>query len=198
MISFYNLSNHKPYKIFKKEYERALASKQKNIEAISISSYSHEANEVNSRFVNLKMIKQNEFIFFSNYESPKSEEFISHNQISALIFWNNTNFQIRMKAKIERTSKEFNNSYFLKRDKKKNALAISSKQSSKIRLYKDVEKNFLESLENDNLEMCPNYWGGYSFIPYYFEFWEGHKSRLNKRNVYERKNGKWHNFILQP
>ena len=35
-----------------------------------------------------------------------------------------------------------------------------------------------------NLFDRPSNWGGYSFKPYYFEFWEGHKSRLNKRNVY--------------
>ena len=44
----------------------------------------------------------------------------------------------------------------------------------------------------------PNFWGGYSFIPYYFEFWEGHESRLNKRDVYEMKSNEWEHGILQP
>ena len=68
--------------------------KQKNIEAISISSYSSK-QEVNSRYVNLKFVNNNEFIFFSNYKSPKSIEFDSHKQITALIYWCNTNTQIR-------------------------------------------------------------------------------------------------------
>ena len=53
-------------------------------------------------------------------------------------------------------------------------------------------------LKNDNLKDCPEYWGGYTFVPYYFEFWEGHESRLNKREVYEMRNGHWEHFILQP
>ena len=63
---------------------------------------------------------------------------------------------------------------------KKNALAISSSQSNKIESYKQVELNYQKSLDNDKLTDCPDYWGGFSFIPYYFEFWQGHQSRLNK------------------
>ena len=103
-----------------------------------------------------------------------------------------------MKAKINKTLREFNLKYFSERDEKKNALAISSSQSKKISSYDKVYENYNQSLNNDNLKDCPEYWGGYSFTPYYFEFWEGHKSRLNKRKVYEMKNGDWDHCILQP
>jgi len=198
MIEFNNISNETPYRIFKEKYEDSLKANQKIIEAICISSFSFEENEVNARFVNLKFVKDKEFIFFSNYESPKSRDFISHDQVTALIYWNATNVQIRMKAKIKKTSKEFNMEYFANRDIRKNALAISSKQSNKIASYEDVSVNHEKSLQKDNLEQCPEYWGGYSFIPYYFEFWEGHKSRLNKREVYEYQNNTWIHNYLQP
>ena len=179
-------------------YDRAQINGQNNIEAILISSYSHESNEVDSRFVNLKYIDNDKFIFFSNYQSPKSNQFMSHNQISAVLFWDSINIQIRIKALIEKTSKEFNQIYFSKRDKKKNALAISSNQSININSYSEVKKEFNETLLKQDLSVCPDYWGGYSFNPYYFEFWEGHESRLNKRDIYEIRNGKWHHSILQP
>tara|TARA_B100001057_G_scaffold126366_1_gene125160 strand:- start:30269 stop:30865 length:597 start_codon:yes stop_codon:yes gene_type:complete len=198
MIQFDNLSSEIPYKIFKEKYDNSLNAKQKVIEAVCISSFSSKKKEVNARFVNLKIIKEKEFIFFSNYESPKSQDFISHDQITALIYWNSTNVQIRMKAKIKKTSRDFNIEYFVKRDKKKNALAISSNQSNKIASYENVSANYEKSLHEDNLKQCPIYWGGYSFVPYYFEFWEGHESRLNKREVYEMKNNEWNYFILQP
>lgn len=198
MIDFFQISNEIPYRVLKQEYDKALNANQNNIEAICISSYSKNLNEVNSRFVNLKMINHDEFIFFTNYESPKAQEFTNHDQISASFFWSNTNVQIRMKARIKKTSNEFNNSYFAKRNIKKNALAISSNQSCVIDSYEDVKKNFSRSLDNDNLEKCPDYWGGYSFSPYYFEFWEGHMSRLNKRIAFKHINGKWSKFFLQP
>ena len=56
MIKFNNITQEPPYLIFKKKYDQALNLGQKNIEAISISSFSKEKNEVDSRFVNLKII----------------------------------------------------------------------------------------------------------------------------------------------
>lgn len=198
LIKFINDNSEAPYALLKRKYNAALKANQTNIEAISISSYSIQFNEVRSRFVNLKFIDNKEFIFFSNYQSPKAKDFLDHNQISALIYWNNINVQIRLKGIIKKTSKEFNNIYFQDRSKKKNALAISSSQSVPIESYESVVKKYNNVLKNDNLEKCPDYWGGYSFKPYYFEFWEGHETRLNKRNTYELKNNKWEHFVLQP
>ena len=198
MIEFIEPCKSEPYKKLSEFYKQASKKKQINIEAINISSYSKALNEVNSRYVNLKYVMNKEFIFFSNYESPKSNEFTEHNQMSAAIYWNSINVQIRMKAMIKRTSKSFNNKYFKNRSKDKNALAISSNQSNVVDSYESILKNYQHSLEFDNLNKCPSYWGGYSFIPYYFEFWEGHKFRINKRNSYTKKNSKWIQSILQP
>ena len=198
MIEFNNLNQEKPYQLLKERYDDAVDADQKSIEAISISSFNKEMSEVDSRFVNLKFITNDEFIFFSNYNSPKAAAFNSHMQIAALLYWSTTNVQIRMKAKIKRKSYEFNQKYFLERSKEKNALAISSNQSKTTDCYNTVKENFNRSLENDDLKKCPKYWGGYSFIPYYFEFWEGHKSRINKREVFDKIDGVWKHSFLQP
>ena len=198
MITFKELNQETPYLIFKEKYEDAVSSNQKNIEAVSISSYSIESKEVNSRFVNLKFVNDNNFIFFSNYDSPKSQEFKGHNQINALIFWDSINIQIRLKAVIKKTSNKYNQKYFFDRSEEKNALAISSTQSKSIDSYNQVKQNYNKSLKNDDLKKCPEFWGGYSFTPYYFEFWEGHESRLNKREVYEKSDDSWKHLILQP
>jgi len=198
MIKFNNLCKDSPYRIFKENYDAAIKASQLNIEALCVSSYSSGQNEVNSRFVNLKEINYDEFIFYSNYNSPKAKEFMNHNQISATIFWSNINIQIRMKAIIKKTPKEFNHAYFFTRDTKKNALAISSMQSRKIKSYNDVKENYMNSLKHDDLKSCPDYWGGFSFVPYYFEFWKGDESRINRREVYENSQGKWIHSFLQP
>ena len=198
MIQFNDLNQEMPYLVFQEKYKEAVDSKQKNVEAISISSYNKEISEVDSRCVNLKFVINDEFIFFSNYHSPKALSFNSHNQIAALVYWPNINVQIRMKAKIKKTTVEFNQKYFFDRSEEKNALAISSKQSKPINSYSQVKENYNKSLKNDDLKKCPEFWGGYSFAPYYFEFWEGHESRLNKREVYEKSDNMWKHLILQP
>ena len=198
MIQFNNLNQEIPYQLLKAKYDEAVDEGQKGIEAISISSFNKEISEVDSRYVNLKFISNDEFIFFSNYDSPKASSFNSHNQIAALLYWPSINFQIRMRAKIKRTTDEYNQNYFFNRSEEKNALAISSNQSKLIDSYNQVKENYNKSLKNDNLKKCPEFWGGYSFTPYYFEFWEGHESRLNKREVYEKSDDSWKHFILQP
>lgn len=198
MIAFKNLHQEIPYLIFKEKYKNAINAGQNNIEAMAISSFNIKKNEVDSRFVNLKLIDGNKFIFFSNYNSPKSIAFNSHKQISALFYWSSTNVQIRMKAKINKTSSKFNSQYFKERSIDKNALAISSNQSEIIDSFDEVTSRYKQTFETKDLSQCPSYWGGFLFIPYSFEFWQGHESRLNKREVYEKTNDSWKHFILQP
>ena len=198
MIQFNNVNQGIPYQLLKEKYDEAIDANQKVIEAISISSYNKGLNEIDSRYVNLKFIEDDEFIFFSNYNSPKAYSFNSHNQIAALVYWPSINVQIRMRAKIKRMTDEYNQNYFFNRSEEKNALAISSNQSKPIDSYNQVKENYNKSLKNDDLKKCPEFWGGYSFTPYYFEFWEGHESRLNKREVYEKSDGSWKHLILQP
>ena len=198
MIEFNNLNQEDPYILFKEKYEQALKAGQKAIEAISISSFNKQTAEVDSRYVNLKFVINDEFIFFSNYCSSKASAFNSHSQIAALLYWSSINVQIRMKAEIKTTSKEFNQKYFFDRSEEKNALAISSNQSKPIKSYSQVKENYNKSLESDDLKKCPEYWGGYSFIPYYFEFWEGHESRINKREVFDKIDSVWKHSFLQP
>jgi pyridoxamine 5'-phosphate oxidase len=198
MIEFIDLLKEKPYFKFKKIYNKALAANQKNIDAICIASYSAQNNYVDSRFVNLKSIHKNEFIFYTNYESPKAYQFKTHNQICVVIFWQNINTQIRIHANIRKIKTEESDDYFRKRSLKKNALSISSHQSQQIKSYQQVEDNYLNCINDKSLTIRPKYWGGYSFVPYYFEFWEGHESRLNKRDAFKLENDQWYHSFLQP
>ena len=198
MVDFINDCKEKPFVIFKDMYKKAIQNEQTEAQVISISSWSDDLRQVDSRYVNLKIVDNKNFIFFSNYKSSKAEQFKSHDQIAAMFYWSSINTQIRIKAKITKTSAEFNKKYFFHRSEEKNALAISSNQSKIIDSFETVQKNFEKSLKNDNLKECPKYWGGFSFTPYEIEFWEGNKYRLNKRNLYIKEDTTWNHFILQP
>ena len=199
MIEIRSINSSEPYKHFLRYYKMAIKKEQKSIDAINISSFNKNADEVFARYVNLKYIIDQQWIFFSNYNSRKALDFNTHNQISASIYWNSIDVQIRIKAIIKKTSNSFSNEHFKNRSAEKNALAISSQQSNTIRSYEDVIKNYQETFKGEeSLHQRPSYWGGYAFTPYYFEFWEGEKFRLNKRNIYEKKHNNWQHFLLQP
>lgn len=199
MITFKDLNPAEPFQKLKYFYDLANESKQEIIEALCLSSFSRENNEVDSRFVNLKSVIDTNFIFFSNYHSPKSLQFKSHDQVAAVIFWSKINVQIRMKATIKKTSKAYSDNYFANRQKSKNALAISSDQSKPIESYELVEAKYKSTLDNSDSNLIrPSYWGGYVFTPNYFEFWEGKKNRVNRRQVFCLDKGLWNKFFIQP
>ena len=127
------------------------------------------------------------------------EKFLKRDDKTALFFWRKINCQIRIKANIFKSDAEFCNIYFASRDSKKNAIAISSDQSKSINSYDEVIKKYEDTLKNENnLNVRPDYWGGYTFEPYYFEFWEGEEFRLNKREVFQKKQNNWISYLLQP
>lgn len=198
MIKINKLNKADPYTIFKNYYNNAAKNSQPNVEAMCISSFSKKNNEVNSRYVNVKFLENKDFIFFTNYNSPKAIEFEEQKMVASIFFWSKVNVQIRIKGKISKMSKKFNQDYFKTRNVNKNALAISSAQSEPINDYKEVIINYIDVLEKRDLETCPEFWGGYKITPYYFEFWEGKENRLNFRVSFKLNNGKWIKTILQP
>lgn len=201
MIVFKNTQDSIPYKKFKYFYNKATENNQENIEAVAISSYDPYLNEVDSRYVNLKYIIDDQWIFFSNYNSNKSFQFNKHPNISSLFFWNSIDIQIRIKAFVQKVSDDISDRHFQSRDIKKNALAISSSQSKKILNYEKVLKNYnktFNDIKSKTNPKRPKYWGGYQFTPYVFEFWEGQESRINKREIYELKKNKWVSYFLEP
>ena len=199
MITLEKLKNEIPYRIFDRLYKEAESKKQNSIEAICVSSYDEASCSVDSRYVNLKYIFGDQWTFFSNYKSSKSKQFCANNNISAVLYWNSTNVQIRMKAKIYKSDKDFSDQHFSNRDPKKNALAISSIQSQSIESHKKLIENYKNALENKTLiSKRPDYWGGYTFIPHYFEFWKGQEYRLNQRKIFYKQENSWKQEILQP
>ena len=199
MIIIKNKNDLEPYQKFYSLFSEAQKNNQKAIDAVSISSFNTETNEVESRYVNLKYIIDEEWIFFSNYNSKKASDFSSHDQISVLFYWDLLNVQIRIKAHIKKTDSAFSDLHYSKRNMSKNAIAVSSKQSKQIDSYDEVISNYQSALNNkDLLKKRPRYWGGYSFTPFYFEFWEGHEFRLNKRNIFHISDNEWKSFIIQP
>ena len=170
MLEFSNLPDSRPYQLFHQYYQEAEAANQVLAYAFAVSSYNPSTKIVDSRFVNLKYIDGNDWIFFTNYKGPKAQAFEGHNQISALFNWTATRMQIRIKATIKKIDLIKSDEHFKGRIKEKNAVAIASNQSQKIESYEAIEEKYKKVLENEDLSKRPDYWGGFAFSPFYIEF----------------------------
>ncbi len=164
-----------------------------------VLSTSDENNFPSSRVVLLKEIKDDEFIFYTNYESKKGHDLTINPKASLLFFWREIGRQIRISGIVSKTSKEESEEYFTSRPYESQISAWASKQSSIIPDRKFLEDNFKElKIKYSGKVPLPSFWGGFKLLPGRFEFWQGRQNRLHDRIVYIRDNNKWNIERLSP
>ena len=86
MIEFTNLSKELPYQEFLEHYKKAESLQQNYIEAACISSFSKSSNEVDTRFVNIKSINDESFIFIAIIIPQKHFSFWNINKFQQYFF----------------------------------------------------------------------------------------------------------------
>ena len=139
------------------------------------------------RTVLLKDIINGEFIFYTNYESRKSNEINETAKGAICFYWKSLNRQIRLIGSIKKVSKKVSDEYYNSRSRGSRIGAWASQQSRELE-SREILMNkvkLLESKYNDDIPR-PNFWGGFALKPVEFEFWQDGDFRLHDR------------FILKP
>ncbi len=168
--------------------------------AVSISTVDSE-NRPSSRTVLLKYFDENGFVFFTNYESKKSEHIEANPNVALLFFWSDAARQVKIRGKAERISTKETLKYFIGRPRGSQIGAWVSAQSSVITSRSLLENKFQEMKEKfSNKEIpLPSFWGGYRVVPEEVEFWQGRRNRLHDRFQYTRQeDGTWAIARLAP
>ena len=141
------------------------------------------------RMVLLKEIDDNQFVFYTNYNSHKGKAIAENPKASLLFYWEKSQRQVRISGILEKGSAEKAKAYFASRPLNSQISAIASPQSEEIELevlFKNVE-NILDS----NQIECPPHWGSYYLKPFKFEFWQGQPGRLHDRITYQNEQENW-------
>ena len=139
------------------------------------------------RTVLLKDIINGEFIFYTNYESRKSNEINETAKGAICFYWKSLNRQIRLIGSIKKVSKKVSDEYYNSRSRGSRIGAWASQQSRELE-SREILMNkvkLLESKYNDDIPR-PDFWGGFALKPVEFEFWQDGDFRLHDR------------FILKP
>lgn len=153
-----------------------------------------------SRFVLLKEVDQEGFIFFTNYESNKALA-LDHSGRAALTFgWHQLRRQVRVQGLVSQLPAERSDAYFARRPRGSQLSAWASPQSRPVdrreildERYADVERRFADR----EIPRPPN-WGGYLVRPNRVEFWQGRPNRFHDRVLYMRRGDQWELSRLAP
>ena len=188
-----------PYLSFKKWFDEACEKKESEPNAFCLSTVDLKSHQPNSRILYLKDLRDNELVFYTNYNSDKAVQLDTNRKASMLFFWPGLQRQIRINGIVSKVSTEESDQYFSSRPRSSQIGAWASHQSQKLDSSMDIEKRVKELELRFSQEVPrPEFWGGYALKPIYFEFWQGHENRLNKRHVFKQQDDEWMEQLLQP
>ncbi|WMN11073.1 pyridoxamine 5'-phosphate oxidase [Marivirga salinae] len=180
-------------------FDMALNAEIMEPNAMTLSTI--EGNKPTSRIVLLKGVENEEFVFYTNYNSSKGQQMEKSPFVSLNFFWPELERQVRIDGEVMKVDEAKSDAYFKSRPRGSQIGAWVSPQSETIE-SRDVLNKRLEEIElkfKDKDVERPPHWGGYTIKPKMIEFWQGRPSRLHDRIRYtfsESKN--WQIERLAP
>ena len=189
-----------PIELFKIWMSEAEKREINDPNALSLAT-SNKNNEPSVRMVLLKGLRQKGFVFYTNLNSPKSQDLKNNPKAAMCFHWKSLQRQIRIFGKVTQVSDKEADIYFNSRHYESRIGAWSSNQSQPMNerneFVKKIEDYKKKYKEGENLPR-PKHWSGWCLNPESIEFWLGDKYRIHERLKYIRFLNNWKKEILYP
>jgi len=189
------LKNRDPFEIFASWLEKASGKEINNPNAMTLATVGKDGRP-SARMVLLKEFGDEGFTFYTNLESPKSQQ-LAENPYAALLFhWKTLDRQIRIEGVVEQVTDAEADAYFASRPRASQLGAWASLQSQTLDGWAELEKRlaFYTAKFHVGAVPRPEFWSGFRLRAERFEFWRQGNFRLHKRFVFtpsETGMGKW-------
>jgi pyridoxamine 5'-phosphate oxidase len=168
--------------------------------AMSLATCGNNGRPSN-RMVLLKSIEDDQFHFYTNYQSQKGQQLFENPSAALCLYWGELERQIRIEGTVKQLSRTTSCDYFKTRTKESQLSALASGQSQPLANRAKLTERFeaLAGQYQTSLPECPPHWGGYALVPTSIEFWQGRSHRLHDRLLYQKTDqGQWHLKRLCP
>ena len=188
-----------PQQQFETWMQEAVKAKVNEVQAFNLATVSKD-HKPSSRIVYLREFAENEYYFYTNYQSHKGIDIASNANVCATFFWPELERQIRIEGTAAFAPKDKSDAYFNARPKDSKLGAWSSPQSKVIEGRDALDALVAKTHQQFNNDQIPRpeFWGGYIIQAHYYEFWQGRKSRLHDRIAYTKQAEGWKVERLAP
>jgi pyridoxamine 5'-phosphate oxidase len=191
--------NKKPDLQFELWLQQAVDSKIEEFQACNLSTVSPQGKP-SSRIVYLREFQNNDFFFYTNYNSLKAQHLANNPNAYLTFFWPQLERQIRIEGVVEKSTVAMADAYYNNRPYESKIGTWASAQSKQLNSREELENKVEELKKQFTPETIkrPDFWGGYVLKANYYEFWQGRKSRLHDRICYELINNEWKTKRIAP
>lgn len=189
-----------PIEQFNKWLGEALQAEVPEPNAMSLATVGAD-HRPSCRIVLLKGVENNQFVFYTNYQSHKGRELDAHPICALTFFWPELERQVRIEGTVSRVDESRSQRYFQSRPLGSQIGAWSSPQSSVIdnrEILDERARQISKRFEGVTQLPKPKQWGGYQVSPFMIEFWQGRESRLHDRIEFTQVDGIWNRHRLAP
>ena len=190
-----------PIKKFKLWWEKAKENSSLNQPNAACLSTINKDGFPGGRFVDLKDIVDQSFIFCTSLESKKAQEISKNPNVGLTIWWDHMGFQVRIVGSAFTASESDSVTHWQNRSREAQITSVCSNQSEKInRVEKlsDKIKQFKNEIAQNSAISKPANWGCFKVRPQQIEFLTFSENRLHLRELYEKEDEKWTLSLLQP
>lgn len=189
-----------PFEQFENWLAQAVESQVPEVQAMTLATASKEGIP-SSRIVYLREFENNQFWFYGNYQSRKAKQLAENPNASLSFFWPALERQIRIEGSVTKCTDAYSDNYFNNRPYESKIGSWASAQSSEISSREELMQKVEELKKHFSADTIkrPEFWGGWILKANYYEFWQGRKSRLHDRIVYDlQEDGLWKIKRLNP
>jgi len=189
-----------PFELFEIWMSEAKKNEINDPNALSLATTSSK-NEPSVRMILLKGLSKKGFVFYTNLNSPKSNDLKKNPKAAMCFHWKSLRRQVRVFGNVTQIGKEEADLYFNSRSSESRIGAWASDQSKVMKdreeLLKKIE-NFKKKYKDEKDIPRPEFWSGWCLNPISIEFWLGDEHRIHERLRYNKISNKWMKEILYP
>ncbi len=195
---FMDLDN--PLELFKIWMSEAEKKEINDPNALSLAT-TNSVLEPSVRMILLKGLSKKGFVFYTNLNSPKSDDLKKNPKAAMCFHWKTLQRQVRISGQITQVPDREADLYFNSRPYESRIGAWASDQSNIMKDRKELLKkieDFKKKYKDEKNLPRPKHWSGWCLDPLFFEFWLGDQYRMHERLRYKKVSDNWKKEILYP